>query len=329
MKQKAGSIWERSGWVRTSGMNHPLPGKILLQARRRFQNGFTLIELLVVIGIIAILAAMLLPALSAAKKKAQTVNCLNNMRQWGLATQIYGNDGGDGIPRDGTDKQETYSTYSNKTGTPIATADLSGTPNDPFAWFNELPRIVGDQPLSYYYNMALPIKQKYPYAGSTNAGSRIWYCPAANISPNDWAGTPDFQANGQYGLFCYQMNLDLKATEYIHIGYTSWNYPQMPKLSSIHNASSVVMLTESAVSPNLESYVTSVGGSVTQNGTFPASRWTYFTQRHSIGGNLVFVDGHASFFKWSYVVNLNPSPAPPDSRDEKDNGDIIWDMYRQ
>src|SRR5258707_15439456 len=67
------------------------------------RRGFTLIELLVVIAIIAILAAMLLPALSTAKKKAQGIGCMNDLKQLQLAWYLYSGDFNEAlVPTGGT-----------------------------------------------------------------------------------------------------------------------------------------------------------------------------------------------------------------------------------
>ena len=140
-------------------------------------RAFTLIELLVVIAIIAILAALLLPALALAKAKAQQAGCLSNLKQWGVAEQMYVGDSsnGDVLPADGMGPTGFYTTGGS------FTAGEPGTPEDSSAWFNLLPPYMATKTLSsydlnrinYMTGAHTSIAQDYlPFPG--RAGSKIW-----------------------------------------------------------------------------------------------------------------------------------------------------------
>jgi len=275
-------------------------------------KGFTLAELVVVLGSIAILALTLIPAFASAKPNSLAFQCMNNLRQWGAAMQTMASDNNDMMARDGTDPNSgSYAAY---TGAPTG----PGTPTDSYAWFNVAPPALGEQPLSYYYDLpGANFSKKYPFPG--NGKGKIWHCPAAKATSAD---TSLFLQGGTYGFFSYVMNIDLKLNSTIANGIigNSAVYPNMPKFGAIRNPSAVVMLTDFCFSPTLENWT---GSSAPQNGCFPACRWTYFVKRHNQGGTIVFVDGHAAIFKWDYVFNMAPA-----ARIEKFNADIWWNPNR-
>jgi len=124
------------------------------ETKARFKRAFTLIELLVVIAIIAILAAMLLPALAKAKKKAQAINCVSNLKQ--IATMLVMYEG---------DHQDTFP-YSGNGWWQMPLVDLLKLQNSYISTNNRaFYRCPADRGIGWNYELAL----KFPGSGpSTN-----------------------------------------------------------------------------------------------------------------------------------------------------------------
>ncbi len=145
------------------------------------KRGFTLIELLVVIAIIAILAAMLVPTLAAAKEKARHTACLSNSRQWGLAMTLHLDDHNEIFPlakiANGTPGAPGGYDEDSPHWSDLTAFHAAGQGDN--VWYNALPSYVGGQPL--WQIAADP--------DNFAIGKKIFDCPTANARPSQFDPT--------------------------------------------------------------------------------------------------------------------------------------------
>jgi prepilin-type N-terminal cleavage/methylation domain-containing protein/prepilin-type processing-associated H-X9-DG protein len=229
-------------------------------------SAFTLVELLIVIAIIGILAALILPSLTRAKGQAQSVACLNNLKQLQICWQMYA-----------MDNEETLVPNNSVVAIPG-----SGTPLASGASW-----CVGS---ARYDSTTTNIENGLLFEYNRSVG--IYRCPA------DQSTIEDLNGNKLPSLRTRSYNLSQSVNGFAEYDLVMRDYiPSFKKLTLIQNpeiANCLVFIDEHA-----DTMYDALFGMPTEHYDGTKTWWDLPSDRHNQGGNLSFADGHVEHWKWT------------------------------